>query len=220
MQRKTKCGFARQSIATPSLPQWAAWKKLQDFAPTNPTEIKAYRGTTFPVLHALLCFLSFTHCVMQSPTYTSMMCIVSPNGHTARNPVSRWCVCHFSQGLPLNGKYLRIFSLKESVITCGVHEVCRSSENYMLAWFSIIAYSQPSVVHRQMKPGAGRTKGGRIPRSAVVLWIQLDETQFSQNCPVLVLSDHGQRVALSCLEFELNGPRYDLVLGHPESLTE
>lgn len=137
-----------------------------------------------------------------------------PHSSKSRNAV---------KGLPLlSGSSIKWetyrFSLEESVITCRVHEGCRFSENYMLAWFSIIAYSQPSVVHRQMKLGAGRTKGGRIPRSAVVLWIQLDETRFSQNGPVLVLSDHGQRAASCCLEFEMTGVRRDLVLGHHESL--
>lgn len=103
---------------------------------------------------------SFTPYVTQSPTTTW-------NGHTARNAAKR---------LPLRSgssikweTYLHIFSLEESVITRRVRKGCRFSENYMLAWFSIIAYSQPSVVHRRMKLRAGRTKGGRIPRSAVVL---------------------------------------------------
>lgn len=46
-----------------------------------------------------------------------------------------------------------------------------------------------------------------------------DETQFGQNRSVLVLSDHGQSVALCCLGVRLPSSFYDLAFNHVERFT-
>lgn len=46
-----------------------------------------------------------------------------------------------------------------------------------------------------------------------------DETRFVQNQPVLVLSDHGQSVALCCLWFRLPSSFSDLAFSHAERFT-
>lgn len=154
-------------------------------------------------------------------TFEITMCAV--DGHTAWNAVMvRSC-----------GKWLPLLS--GSSIKWEMHPVFSVSESLsLLAKFTRVADFLKIIclrglaslhIHNPLWCTNKWNEDHKEQRASeyLGLWsrceFSTDETRFGQNKPVLVLSDHGQSAALSCLGVRLSSSFYDLAFSHAERFT-